>query len=326
MTPSPAAPLGLLLLACLAAAVWGQKVRACVHVCMCDQNGTEYLRIYDSSQASQQLRVRLGSDGSTSTCMHHLRPTNPKPHHHTTPPHHAADTKHAQQQVTFLLNAESCEETTFNQAFTRTAVANSSCALIPGLDHVSLECTGTNGTATGYMWGILNTEVRYSSNPCTSFCSIHRPPPNVTRGCAGMLVTLTNRTTERTHAPPRQCDPDFGRPTVNLTLYDGCNVRIGGTLVSAYLEGKKDVHVGRHAGPVVIWRFCVMVGNGKGRSKFRSHFEPECQSSNNPPPTYLLHPPPRLSCGQGQGQEGWQVNQLRLTDPDGGGSSRGVLD
>lgn len=163
----------------------------------------------------------------------HQPKTTRHPSHPPTPP---ADTKtKTQQQVTFLLNAESCEETTFNRAFTRTAVANRSCALIPGLDHVSLECTGTNGTATGYMWGILNTEVRISILLRFSlFGSL------TTRGCAGMLVTLTNRTTERTLAPTRQCDPDFGRPTVNLTLYDGCNVRIGGTLVSAYLEGKKD--------------------------------------------------------------------------------------
>lgn len=64
--------------------------------------------------------------------------------------------------MTFVINAESCEETTLNQAFTRTALANNSCAIIPGLDHISLECTGTNGTATGYLWGILNTEVRAS--------------------------------------------------------------------------------------------------------------------------------------------------------------------
>lgn len=51
---------------------------------------------------------------------------------------------------------------------------------------------------------------------------------------------------------PTQCDPDFGRPTVNLTLYDGCNVRIGGTLVSAYLEGTC-LFRALGGGPVVDW-------------------------------------------------------------------------
>lgn len=34
-----------------------------------------------------------------------------------------------------------------------------------------------------------------------------------------------------------RCDPDFAAPTRNYTLYAGCNVRIGETLVSAFLEG-----------------------------------------------------------------------------------------
>jgi hypothetical protein len=95
-----------------------------------------------------------------------------------------------------VLNAESCEETMLNQAFTRTGVANSSCHIIPGLDHLTVECTGTNGTALAHMWGIFNT----------------------------------------------QCDPDFAAPTRNFTMYAGCNVMIGGSLVSAFLEGGWNCH------------------------------------------------------------------------------------
>lgn len=66
-----------------------------------------------------------------------------------------------------MINAESCEETTLNQAFTRTALANNSCAIIPGLDHVSLECTGTNGTATGASWvaAALPSQHRTNQHP-----------------------------------------------------------------------------------------------------------------------------------------------------------------
>lgn len=116
-----ASSTALLLLACLVAAVWGQKVRA-----------------HPAAWSIDRPRLLLGR-----------RP----PFY---PPIPTASNPHARPtQVTYLLNAESCEETTLNQAFTRTGLANNTCTIIPGLDHMTVECTGTNGTALATMWGIF---------------------------------------------------------------------------------------------------------------------------------------------------------------------------
>lgn len=169
-------------------------------------------------------------------------------------------------QVTYVVNAESCEETTLNQAFTRTGLANSSCAILPGLDHITVKCTGKNATAFAEMWGILKC-VR--ACVCVYICGCggrglewegvgdvlcrpfslwdgfvdrHRGVETLGDWSIDCVDIYAHQPTTPTYPPitithSTRCDPDFGAPTHNFTLYDGCNVRIGGTLVSAFLEG-----------------------------------------------------------------------------------------
>ncbi|KAM3569770.1 hypothetical protein VYU27_008134 [Nannochloropsis oceanica] len=60
------------------------------------------------------------------------------------------------QNVTYVMNTESCKEGTFSRIFTRVGRADSSCTLLPGLQHGTVECTGQNGEATGQLWGTIN--------------------------------------------------------------------------------------------------------------------------------------------------------------------------
>jgi hypothetical protein len=59
------------------------------------------------------------------------------------------------QTVTYIINMESCQEGTLSSVFTRVGRADSSCTLLPGLQHGTVVCTGQNGEATGQLWGII---------------------------------------------------------------------------------------------------------------------------------------------------------------------------
>lgn len=59
------------------------------------------------------------------------------------------------QKVTYVINMESCDQGTLNSVLTRVGKADSSCTLLPGLQHGTVVCTGQNGEATGQLYGII---------------------------------------------------------------------------------------------------------------------------------------------------------------------------
>ena len=59
------------------------------------------------------------------------------------------------QKVTYVINNESCDEGMLTSVLTRVGQADSSCMLLPGLQHGTVVCTGQNGEAMGQLWGII---------------------------------------------------------------------------------------------------------------------------------------------------------------------------
>lgn len=59
------------------------------------------------------------------------------------------------QKVTYVINTESCDQGTLNSVLTRVGKADSTCTLMPGLQHGTVMCTGQKGEAMGQLWGII---------------------------------------------------------------------------------------------------------------------------------------------------------------------------